>query len=263
MLDGLPIDSQRVVTWSLLLAKWTEFAKASTVLPDEGDGGRVKRHVAAIIGLQAVACALGEADELASDERSAALDLAAVQIRVFAQELNEAWRGEPMPEGLVELMDDAKKALVAARDGGVEFTVMQGPVVAEHPAELVDRLIEAEFGGDLYLAAPGVPIFAGCPAGFVRLAKGGAPNSDVVAAIVEFLGKGQVKYKGAPRFRQAYRQFDFSKGGPVRDVVVVNDDALAAGQPLLVPAILRGVLQPVPLPIPGARHQEELPVEFE
>ena len=88
--------SQRVLTWSVLLAKWTEFAKASTVLPDEGDAGRVKRNVAAIIGLQAVTCALGEIDSLAADERAAGIDLAAVQIRSLAAQLNEAWRGEVM-----------------------------------------------------------------------------------------------------------------------------------------------------------------------
>jgi hypothetical protein len=256
-------DSQRVLTWSLLLAKWTDFAKASTVLPDEGDAGRVKRNVAAIIGLQAVACALAEVDTLPADERNAGLDVAAVQIRSLASQLNDAWSGEPMPEGLVELMHDAQSALTAARDGGAEFTVVQPPLIAEHPAELAAELLASGFAGDLFLAAPGVPLFRGCPAGFVRLAKGGAPGATVIQAIAAFLGKREVKYAHSPRFRQAYRQFDFGRGGPVRDLVVINDTALPAGQPLLVPVVLAGALQPVPLPIPAARNQDELPVEFE
>lgn len=255
--------SSRVLTWSVLLAKWTEFAKASTVLPDEGDAGRVKRNVAAIISLQAVTCALGEIDALPTEERAAGIDMAAVQVRSLAMQLNEAWHGEVMPEGLVELMTDAQAALTAAKDGGVEFTVMQAPLIAEHPAEMAAALIAGGFAGDLYLAAPGVPLFAGCPAGFARLAKGGAPGAEVIAEIAAFLGKREVKYKNAPRFRQAYRQFDFGRGGPVRDVVIVNDEGLPAGQPLLVPVILAGQLQPVPLPIPAARNQDELPVVFE
>ncbi|HLP83740.1 MAG TPA: hypothetical protein VK157_05270, partial [Phycisphaerales bacterium] len=217
----------------------------------------------AIISLQALACALGEIDDLPATERAAGLDLASVQIRALASQLNQAWHGEPMPQGVIDLMDDAKAALQAARDGGVEFTVVQGPLIAEHPAELAANLLAAGFAGDLYLAAPGVPVFPTCPAGFVRVTQGGAPSADIIAEIATFLGKREVKYKGAPRFRQAYRQFDFSKGGPVRDVVIINDEGLPAGQPLLVPVILAGQLQPVPLPIPAARNQPALPVEFE
>ena len=77
-----------------------------------------------------------------------------------------------------------------------------------------------------------------------------------------FLG-GEVAGQEVPVARQVYRQFDFSKGGPVRDLVQPMDAALTPGQPLLIPAILAGEVQPIALPIPGTEHQKPLPVEFE
>jgi hypothetical protein len=63
-----------------------------------------------------------------------------------------------------------------------------------------------------------------------------------------------------PIMRQAYRQFDFAQGRAVRDLVLRMDAALEGGQPLLVPVVLGGEAQPVPLPPPPGYEQEELPV---
>jgi hypothetical protein len=109
-----------------------------------------------------------------------------------------------------------------------------------------------------------VPIFNGAPAGFM----GGVDiESEAGAMALEevpmFLGSGgDVSVHMSPVARQVYRQFDFSKGGPVRDLVLPMDADLPPGQPLLVPAILAGEAQPVTLPIPGADRQGPLPVEF-
>ena len=154
-----------------------------------------------------------------------------------------------------------------------------------HPAGLVDLLVAGlGFAGDVYLPSPGVLVSAPAPVGFARLspgAGGGVPDVEVTEAIGEFLASAAVAEQGrseaaamvpvasaAPWFRQVYRQFDFAKGGPVRDLVVPEDHTLPAGQPLLVPVLLGGEPQPVSLPprsghgVAGLGVGGPLPVEF-
>lgn len=272
-----PQSSERALTWAMLLAKWTEFARAARALPDEGEDGRLKRAVPAIITLHAIACALREVDLLAPADRAAALDVGEVQVRGAVAQLHEHWRGEELHPRVAELIDDARGALRDARNAGLEWLVVRPPLIAEHPAELATALAQAGWDGDLFLPAPGVPLFAGCPAAFARErpslrgdgSGGGAGrpvgglSADVRDAIGEFLGKAAGPPAPRTAMRQAYRQFDFAKGGPVRDLVVPFDTSLPAGQPLLVPVLLAGELQPVPLPIPAARQQAPLPVVVE
>lgn len=255
---------ERAMTWAALLARWADFARSAAVFPDSGDPGRLREAVPAIIALQAVTHALSELDRLDADERALGLDLAEMQIRRHAGELNRIWHGQEMPEGIVELVEDALMALDAAAGAGVEWVVSSDRLVARHPGELVAALISVGFEGDLYLPTPGVPIFTGAPAGFMS---GVDLESDVGGmALVEvpiFLcARGDVTGHESPVARQVYRQFDFGKGGPVRDLVLPMDADLPPGQPLLVPAILAGQAQPVSLPIPGADRQGMVPVEF-
>jgi hypothetical protein len=137
----------------------------------------------------------------------------------------------------------------------------QPDFVGEHPAELVATLIEGGFGGDLYLPSPGVRLFKTSPLAFAR-DSAGPIGDDIREAITEFLGHRVVRVQLQREWLQVYRQFDFGKGGAVRDVVV-GEHALVPGQPLIVPAILKGQAQPVALPIRGASEQRELPVVFE
>jgi hypothetical protein len=272
----------------MLIAKWTDFAKAAVVLPDDGEEGRVKRCVPAIIGVQALTCAAREANSLAPAERRAGLDMARVQLRQFAATIHEAWKGEALHPGVQELLDDCRAAIDDAARAGRAWFVTAPRLVVDHPAELLAGLIEGGFAGDLFLPAPGVPLFPTCPSAFMRGAGGGEPDAASARAVEEYLaagvesdskgGKGTrgggqgggqggggrgVVSRACAHMLMAYRQFDFAKGGPVQDLVVVHDRAVPAGQPLLVPAILAGEAQAVPLPIPAARGQEELPVEFE
>lgn len=242
----------------MLLAKWTKLAQEAVALPDDGDAGRVKRALPAIIGVNAVACAMREIDLLPEGERALGVDKGEVLLRTYAAQIHEQWRGESLHDAVQEMIVDAQRALAEAKDVGVEWCVAKAPLIAEHPAELVAALLAGGFAGDLYVPNPGVPLFGGCPCAFVRPAEG----EDALALIDDFLGKGATQRRLRSRFRQAYRQFDFGKGGPVRDFVVVNDDELVPGQPLLVAAISRGEAQSVSLPIPAARQQVALPVEF-
>ncbi|MFO0856652.1 MAG: hypothetical protein U0640_04755 [Phycisphaerales bacterium] len=252
---------EKNITWALLLAKWAEFAKASVALPDDGDAGRVKKSVPAIIGLQSVACALKEVDSLSAKERAAGLDMAQVLIRQYAADIHAIWKGESLHPGVEELINDAHAALREASNAGTGWVLTQPDFVGEHPAELIAALVEGGFAGDLYLPSPGVRLFKSSPLAFVR-ESAGPVREDVREAVTEFLGHKVVRTQAQREWLQVYRQFDFGKGGAVRDVVV-GENALVPGQPLLVPAILKGEAQAISLPIRGASEQGVLPVVFE
>lgn len=255
---------EKAMTWAALLGKWAEFARSAVALPDDGDGGLLKKAVPDIIALQSITHALGEINDLDHDERALGLDRAEIGIREHASSINSTYRGEPMPEGVSELIDDAMLALAAASGGGLEWTVADDRIVCPHPLELADALLEAGFAGDLFLPTPGVPIFAPAPCAFIRHPGGSPIEPELAAVIADFLSvSGEItEPEQRPEPRQVYRQFDFAKGGPVRDYVVPMESDLPAGQPLLVPAILAGERQSVTLPVPGADRQAELPVEF-
>ncbi|MEM9165411.1 MAG: hypothetical protein AAGB48_00115 [Planctomycetota bacterium] len=260
-----PSDVDRLVTWAALLGAWTEFAKSAAAFPDDGEGGRFKRAVPSIVTIQAVTHALGEIHELPADEHALGLDRAEMAIREHAGVINQLWAGEPLPEGLVELIEDARAALALAASAGFEWAVAQERAVFPHPAELLEALESIGFAGDLFVPTPGVPLFAGCPAVFVRPDAETAADDERLATalgLVAALAEGCDGPTPGP-CRQAYRQFDFARGGPVRDLVQPMDADLPAGQPLLVPAILGGVIQHVTLPIQGADKQAAVPVEFD
>src|SRR5258705_12300610 len=100
----------RVLTWAALLAKWTEFAKSAVALPAEGEGGRLRRAVPAVIGLQAVTHALAELSLLPEGERAVGLDKASVLIARYSDDLSMIWDGR-VPGEVGELALDAEQAL--------------------------------------------------------------------------------------------------------------------------------------------------------
>jgi hypothetical protein len=242
-----------------LLAKWTDFARAAVALPKDACGERWRSAVVPIISLQAITQALGELDLLAADERALALDRAEVQSRADAQALHAIWRGEEMPEAVIELIDDARLAVQSGRDAGVEWVVAQERMTAEHPGELVAALLSRGFAGDLYVPTPGVAMFETSPAVFARLANGAMPDDETIEMISEwFDGVGEPERVAG--MRQAYRQFDFRVGRAVRDLVVPMRAPLPGGQPLLVCAIERGEARPVTLPPRKSAEIAPLPV---
>ncbi len=99
------------LTWVALLGHWTAFARAAVKLPVDGDGGRVKESVADLIGLQAVWFALGSLEGLARGEQILGLNKAGVLIERHAQNIQGRWQDQPVPGGIVELIQDAHAAL--------------------------------------------------------------------------------------------------------------------------------------------------------
>lgn len=252
------------LTWSALLAKWTEFAQSAVALPASDEGQRWKDAVAPIITLQACAHALGELDELTTDERAFGLDKAEILIRKNAKRLHELWTGEPLPFELTEIIDDARRARSIAAGRGIEWRVASEALIAPHPGDLQTVLAGAGFAGDLMLPTPGVPIFESAPCAFLRGRLGEIPGDELVEVIEAYLGtcEGETtEPEPVAGPNQTYRQFDFAKGGPVRDLVAPMDRDLPAGQPLLMTAIESGEVLPIPLPIRGADKIQPLPVE--
>ena len=250
------------LTWVALLAHWTDFARSAVALPNESEGGRWRRAVAPVIALQAVTHALGGIDELDDEERAVGLDKAELLIAEHAGELECIWDDVPLPDLVAELIDDAHAALMAAGGGGVEWCIEAESAVFGHPGELVAALLAIGFDGDLYVPSPGVPLFRTSVAACIVSPDGTEPPVEVVALVAHFLGDAVSEPLIATAPRQVYRQFDFGAGGPVRDLVVPLAAEPPPGQPLLVPAILAGEAQPVPLPPRGPVRIGPLPVEF-
>lgn len=254
-----PADRQ--LTWTILLAKWTQFAKSSLKLPKTAEGDRWRTAVAPIISLQAVTSAMAELDELEFDERALAFDKSEIIVRSRAEELKTLWAGEDLPDAIVEIIDDTKLAIDCAREGGLEWRLIQEHIVVIHPGELVALLRSRGFKGDLFLPTPGIPMFSGSPIAFMRGPLGEPVEENHVMLVDEYLN-AQTDIQWQPGLRQVYRQFDFLKGGAAHDLVQNSSTGVLAGQLLMVQALDNGEPTPVNMP-PKKGKIEPVPVVFE
>jgi hypothetical protein len=216
------------LSWSVLLARWTEFAQASLALPRDQEGGRWRAAVAPIIGLQATAFALADLGRLAPGDRPLALERAEAGIRASAAEIHALWAGEPLPESIAEIIDDARAALRLAASAGSEWRVATDDFVAPNPAPIAQAALDAGFAGDLWMAAPGTRLAPGAPCAFAR------PETAALAI------DGAAGPAWAAQ-RQCYRQID-DAGRVTADLVAPVEAGLPAGRPLLVPVIEAGRL---------------------
>lgn len=112
-------EPQRL-TWAVLLARWTEFARAAVALPDSGEPGLVRQSVTDIIALQAVWFALGHLEELEADEKQLGIDRAGVLIARHAGAVRKRFEqaDQPLPEELEELLNDASTAYEESKKQG-------------------------------------------------------------------------------------------------------------------------------------------------
>ncbi|MEX0887737.1 MAG: hypothetical protein WD009_15000 [Phycisphaeraceae bacterium] len=111
-----PLHPDRL-TWAALLAQWVEFARGAIGLPDDEAGRRLRDAVPDIIMLQAVWFALERLDELDDEQRALGIDRAGVLVERHAAALHRRWVDDPMPPQVVELIEDAERALNKARLG--------------------------------------------------------------------------------------------------------------------------------------------------
>jgi len=210
------------LTWTALLGKWMDFAKAALAQPDDVEGQRWREVTPSIINLQAVTFALGELDQLDADERPVARDKAEITIRQAVQQIEQTWGRDMLPPSLHEIIHDARQALAYSIYAGAVEQVWPGPGTMIMPE--VDLALEA--GGTLAVMMPGTIVMPGEPVAWW---------ADRPAIRIE----GCEQHK-PDRPRQVYRQVDIERGRIERDVIAPLDETLPAGMPLLVPLLEEG-----------------------
>lgn len=253
-------ESTPATTWTILLAKWVALAQASLHLPKTLDGDRWRLAVPGIINLQAVSHAMGDMDDMDDAERGPAFLKAKVLVQEQAALLHGLWKDEPLPDMLSEMIADAHESIELAQRTGLEWVVVGERLTCAHPGELVAMLLATGFRGDLFVPTPGVDLFSDSPCGFLMGDQGAPVEARHAQLVADFLGDEAELGEGR-QFRQVYRQFDFLKGGPVRDLVSFWK-SVESGQPLLVPAIQNGQACAVTLPGKRGALMKALPVEF-
>lgn len=228
-------DVGDVVTWAVLLSRWTDFAQAAVAVPADEDGERWRRSVAPIVGLQAVTMALGELGRLPAGERGVGADRAAVLVRQHASELHSAWGREPLPGKVAELIEDARQALETAEWLGVEWVVSRdGGTTVPVTTGWAEEVTAAGFGGDVLAAPGGTRLGRGAPTVFVR----GEPPAGVDDGVLR--EAGLERSPGLVPPRQVYRVIDAGTGRPTHDLVAPLLTGLPAGQPMLVTVVESG-----------------------
>lgn len=216
----------------MLLAQWIDFAKAAVVLPPDAEGDRWRAAVPSIIELHASALALDRIVTLPRGERSVARDRASILISGAAVRLSNLWRGEALPDGLIQLREDAVMALQRAQWAGAVEARWRGPDVLVMP-ELAETSAVLEGGdqaGTFVVAPPGTLLMPGEPIAWWIDRE--AP------ALPAALGRCALVDVAVPH--QVYRRID-DAGRAVEDVVVPMTEELQAGLPLLVALLERGV----------------------
>ncbi len=252
-------------TWSSLLAGWVQFAQTAVALPDDQDGDRWRDSIAPAIALHALSMALPELFKLDPAERPLAMDKAEMGIKEHATSINTAWATEPMPDSLIELIEEAKFSWEESLNEGVVWRCKSERFVTRHPGEIGLAMRESGFMGEVFVAAPGIEMFKDSPVAWCRDQSGGMPDEQIVEFIDGFLKTCTGKLETPEIIRplhQVYRQMDFLAGGPTHDLISPVTGDLPAGQPLLVPVIIGGEICPVSLPPKSGKPLDPLPVKW-
>ncbi|MEM9345916.1 MAG: hypothetical protein AAGB26_04780 [Planctomycetota bacterium] len=104
-----PLGADRL-TWAVLLARWTDFARSAVALTEDGEPGLIRQSVTDIITLQAVWFALKQMDELSEAERALGIDRAGVLIQRHRDAIQARFNCQHLPEDLQSLLDDVEEA---------------------------------------------------------------------------------------------------------------------------------------------------------
>lgn len=114
MTEPAPLEPDRL-TWAVLLARWTAFARGALALPEAGEPGLVRQSVTDIITLQAVWFSLGQMDELEPAERAIGVDRAGVLISRHSDAIRTRFGDLSLPEDLQSLLDDVFSSYEAVK----------------------------------------------------------------------------------------------------------------------------------------------------
>ena len=214
------------IAWIALVARWTEFARASRAIPAENT--RLRDSVAPLIAIEANTTALGELARVPEDERAHARDLAEISIRNAAAELDRLWRGEEWPEEFLVACESAERALRHAIYAGLEELVVIGEGALEVP-DLGLGLDEttAIQRGTLAAMPPG------------SLAMPGEPVAWWCCRTAPSIAHPRLARRSAAAPRQVYRELD-ERGRFVADRLRSIEDDVCAGLPMLTPLLVDG-----------------------
>lgn len=224
---GLP----EAVGWAMLLAQGVELAKASVAFPPGEAGDRWRKSIAPLVEAQAVRHAISQLASLPFAERPLARDLAAIAVRKAAASLDAAWRGEPMPEAVLEILEDADRACAESAFAGLRTLRLRedAPPLWIPPDPGLASLEEHDGGRASAAAmAPGTLALPGSPiAWWATRPDPSFGEAFASCEIVEDLGPLQV-----------YRELDDQ--GRIGGDLVADLEELPPGMPLLVPLWLDG-----------------------
>lgn len=252
-MPNLPSDSpSQDLSWPLLLAKWTEYAKAAVALPRTEEGDRERHSVPAVIALQATTFALSEIHRLPTDERLLGIERADYTVRERSAELDRLWRGHPMPEAMLDLLTDARQAVQFASTLGTEYRAASNATAPDLDAlrTLQTTLVAASTDAHpltAYAIHPGTRISAGTPVLFVN------PDCAITLTTAALSPDCPLTEPRTTAPTQVYRN---AEGGRTNDLASPMNTAMPPGRPLLIPLIMDGQPRPLPTEVEVTRWVE-------
>lgn len=242
-MPNLPSDSpSQDLSWPLLLAKWTEYAKAAVALPRTEEGDRERNSVPAVIALQAATFALSEIHRLPTDERLLGIERADYTVRERSAELDQLWRGHPMPDAMLDLLTDASRAVQFASTLGTEYRAASDATSPDLDAlrTLQTTLIAASTDAHpltAYAPHPGTRVSAGTPVLFVN------PDCPITLTPAALSPDCPLTEPRTAAPMQVYRNAEANR---TTDLAAPMNTAMPPGRPLLIPLLIDGEPRPLP-----------------
>jgi hypothetical protein len=227
--DGVLDPITELGTWSALLGHWVALVKAGEGLvqaaPDDPEAARWRASIPEVVTLQAITFALGDLAGLPEADRPLARDRADLGVTAAAATLDEIWHGVEMPESMLEIAGDARRAVDQAVYAGLRWIVLGGSSRMRMPVIDWDADPDAD-RGTLAVMLPGTIVLPGEPVAWWT-------ERSRPPALIEELWED---VEGPPV--QVYREL--SEDGRVLGDLVASLDDLPAGLPLLAPIVLDG-----------------------
>lgn len=247
-----PSSPSQNLSWPLLLAKWTEYAKAAVALPTTDEGKRDRDSVPAVIALQAICFALSEIHRLPTDERLLGIERAEYIVRERSAELDRIWRGHPMPEAMLDLLTDARHAIQHASTLGTEYRAAANSTSPDLDAlrTLQTTLNAASTDAHpltAYALHPGTRIAKGTPVIFVN------PDCPITLTPAALSPDCPLTEPRVAAPMQVYRN---AAGDKATDLAAPMNTTMPPGRPLLIPLLIDGETRPLPSEAEVARWIE-------
>jgi hypothetical protein len=242
MPEPRPDSPSQDLSWPLLLAKWTEYAKAAVALPTTEQGNRDRDSVPAVIALQSICFALSEIHRLPTDERLLGIERAEYIVRERSAELDQIWRGHPMPEAMLDLLTDARHAVKHASTLGTEYRAAANSTSPDGDAlrTLQTTLNAASTDAHpltAYALHPATRISARTPVLFV------SPDCPIPLTPAALSPDCPLTEPRVTAPMQVYRNAD---GSQTTDLAAPMNTTMPPGRPLLIPLLIDGEPQPLP-----------------